>query len=159
MSSKSATQMILAIFPIKQSNASTTNKPLSRQHTLPTHSSQTAYHIMMRSLITPLLLATAAHGFGAINPAFHVYQGDVHPAPSGVDGDTIDYDAPVERLQAAGHLVEKATSVLDHEIVVDDDCYLGKDGSLDECADFDPPAAMRSDLRDHQAKKYAGLVP
>ena len=114
---------------------------------------------MIRSLIASLLLATTAHGFGAINPAFHVYQGDVHPAPPGVDGDTIDYDAPVDRLQAAGHLVEKATSVLDHEIVVDDDCYLGKDGSLDECADFDPPAAMRSDLRDQQAKKYAGLVP
>lgn len=114
---------------------------------------------MIRSLITSLLLATTVHGFGAINPAFHVYQGDVHPPPSRVDGDTIDYDAPVDRLQAAGHLVEKATSVLDHEIVVDDDCYLGKDGSLDECADFDPPAAMRSDLRDQQAKKYAGLVP
>ena len=23
---------------------------------------------------------------------------------------------------------------------LDDECYLGKDGSLDECADFDPPA-------------------
>ena len=116
---------------------------------------------MIRSLITSLLLlATNVHGFGAINPAFRVYQGDVHPAPAGVlDGDTIDYDAPVDRLQASGHLVEKATSVLDHEIVVDDDCYLGKDGSLDECADFDPPATMRSDLRDQQAKKYAGLVP
>lgn len=22
---------------------------------------------------------------------------------------------------------------------MDDECYLGKDGTLDECADFDPP--------------------
>ena len=113
---------------------------------------------MIRSLIASFLLASTAHGFGAINPAFRVYQGDVHPAPSGA-GDTIDYDAPADRLRAAGHMVDKTTSVLDHEIVVDDDCYLGKDGSLDECADFDPPAAMRSDFRDAQAKKYAGLVP
>ena len=112
---------------------------------------------MIRLLVTSLLLASAAHGFGAINPAFRVYQGDVHPAPPGAD--TIDYDAPVDRLRAAGHLVEKATSELDHDIVVDDECYLGKDGSLDECADFDPPAMMRSDLRNEQAKKYAGLIP
>lgn len=114
-------------------------------------------HQMIRLLATSLLLASAAHGFGAINPAFHVYQGAIHPAPPGAD--TIDYDAPVDRLRAAGHLVEKATSKLDHDIVVDDDCYLGKDGRLDECVDFDPPAMMRSDLRNEQAKKYAGLIP
>ena len=136
-------------------NPNATNKPL------PDNISQAKRLInciiMIRSLIASLLLASTAHGFGAINPAFKVYQGDVHPAPVGVVED--DYDAPVDRLKAAGHLVEKATSVLDHEIVLDDDCYLGKDGSLDECADFDPPAAMRSDLRDQQARKYAGLVP
>ena len=56
-----------------------------------------------------------------------------NPSPAPPGADTIDYDAPVDRLRAAGHLVEKATSELDHDIVVDDDCYLGKDGSLDEC--------------------------
>jgi len=115
--------------------------------------------MMIRLLVTSLLLASAAHGFGAINPAFRVYQGEIHPAPPGADTDTIDYDAPVDRLRAAGHLVEKATSELDHDIFVDDDCYLGKDGLLKECADFDPPAMMRSDLRNEQAKKYAGLIP
>ena len=106
---------------------------------------------MIRSLIASLLLASTVHGFGSINPAFKVYQGDVHPAPTGVVEGDIDFDAPI---------VESSwTWSLDHDIVVDDDCYLGKDGSLDECADFDPPAAMRSDLRDQQARKYAGLVP
>ena len=25
------------------------------------------------------------------------------------------------------------------EFIADDECYLGKDGTLEECADFDPP--------------------
>ena len=29
-----------------------------------------------------------------------------------------------------------ASGPLDHEIIVDDECYMGKDGQLDECADF-----------------------
>ena len=44
--------------------------------------------------------------------------------------DDVDYDAPVLRSPS------KASGPLDHEIVVDDECYMGKDGQLDECADF-----------------------
>ena len=32
--------------------------------------------------------------------------------------------------------VEKSGVLMD----LDDECYLGKDGNLEECADFDPPA-------------------
>ena len=44
--------------------------------------------------------------------------------------DDVDYDSPkpINPSQASGPL--------DHEIVVDDECYMGKDGQLDECADF-----------------------
>ena len=41
-----------------------------------------------------------------------------------------DFDAPVLNNPAF------ASGPLDHEIVVDDECYMGKDGQLDECADF-----------------------
>ena len=44
--------------------------------------------------------------------------------------DDVDYDAPVLRNPS------KASGPLDHEIVVDDECYMGKDGQLNECADF-----------------------
>ena len=44
--------------------------------------------------------------------------------------DDVDYDSPkpINPSQASGPL--------DHEIVVDDECYMGKDGQLDEGADF-----------------------
>lgn len=44
--------------------------------------------------------------------------------------DDVDYDSPkpINPSQASGPL--------DHEIVVDDECYMGKDGQLDECVDF-----------------------
>ena len=48
-----------------------------------------------------------------------------------------DFDAPVPFDPQSG------TAVLDHEPIVDDECYMGKDGSLDECADFDPPVRKR----------------
>ena len=44
-----------------------------------------------------------------------------------------DFDAPIPANPASG------TAVLDHEPIVDDECYMGKDGSATECVDFDPP--------------------
>ena len=41
-----------------------------------------------------------------------------------------DFDAPVL------YSPESASGPLDYEPVVDDECYMGKDGQLNECADF-----------------------
>ena len=49
-----------------------------------------------------------------------------------------DFDAPVPANPAV------ASGPLDHEIVVDDECYMGKEGQLDECADF---GKCRSQIR------------
>ncbi|KAL3808307.1 hypothetical protein ACHAXA_001924 [Cyclostephanos tholiformis] len=43
-----------------------------------------------------------------------------------------DFDAPVPAYPKSG------TAVLDHEPIVDDECYMGKDGGANECVDFDP---------------------
>jgi hypothetical protein len=50
------------------------------------------------------------------------------------------YTAPVERAVAVGNIVkEEDQTTLDHEPVVDDECYTGKDGAPDgDCVDFDP---------------------
>eukprot|EP00585_Thalassiosira_rotula_P023897 CAMPEP_0196256484 /NCGR_PEP_ID=MMETSP0913-20130531/55872_1 /TAXON_ID=49265 /ORGANISM="Thalassiosira rotula, Strain GSO102" /LENGTH=181 /DNA_ID=CAMNT_0041543999 /DNA_START=33 /DNA_END=578 /DNA_ORIENTATION=+ len=45
-----------------------------------------------------------------------------------------DFDAPVPANPQSG------TTVLAGEPVVDDECYMGKDGGYDGCVDFDPPA-------------------
>ena len=42
----------------------------------------------------------------------------------------IDFDAPVLYNPAS------ASGPLENEPVVDDECYMGKDGQLDACADF-----------------------
>lgn len=42
----------------------------------------------------------------------------------------IDYDAPVP------YNPQSSSGPLDYEPVVDDECYMGKDGQLNECADF-----------------------
>ncbi|KAL7525488.1 hypothetical protein ACHAWF_001386 [Thalassiosira exigua] len=47
--------------------------------------------------------------------------------------DAPDYDAPIPSDPQSG------TTVLDREPVVDDECYLGKDGTAEDCVDFDPP--------------------
>jgi hypothetical protein len=43
----------------------------------------------------------------------------------------IDFDAPVPYSPASA-------KPLANTPIVDDECYLGKEGQLDECADFDP---------------------
>ena len=48
-----------------------------------------------------------------------------------------DFDAPVPFEPQSG------TAVLDREPVVDDECYMGKDGSFDDCVDFDPIVRKR----------------
>ncbi|KAL7529684.1 hypothetical protein ACHAXR_003091 [Thalassiosira sp. AJA248-18] len=45
-----------------------------------------------------------------------------------------DFDAPIPANPAS------ASGPLESQPVVDDECYMGKEGQLDECADFDPPA-------------------
>lgn len=49
-----------------------------------------------------------------------------------------DFDAPVPFEPQSG------TAVLEREPVVDDECYMGKDETADECVDFDPPKRTRS---------------
>ncbi|KAL7491774.1 hypothetical protein ACHAWT_001038 [Skeletonema menzelii] len=44
-----------------------------------------------------------------------------------------DFDAPIPASPQSG------TTVLDHEPVVDDECYMGAKGEFDDCVDFDPP--------------------
>eukprot|EP00584_Thalassiosira_punctigera_P008284 CAMPEP_0172527316 /NCGR_PEP_ID=MMETSP1067-20121228/2038_1 /TAXON_ID=265564 ORGANISM="Thalassiosira punctigera, Strain Tpunct2005C2" /NCGR_SAMPLE_ID=MMETSP1067 /ASSEMBLY_ACC=CAM_ASM_000444 /LENGTH=294 /DNA_ID=CAMNT_0013311037 /DNA_START=41 /DNA_END=925 /DNA_ORIENTATION=- len=51
-------------------------------------------------------------------------------APRWAYGD--DFDAPVPINPQMG------TAVLESQPIVDDECYMGKDGDLGECADFDP---------------------
>ena len=57
----------------------------------------------------------------------------------------IDYDAPDgRRLEKLGvESFSQSTGPLDHEIELDEECYLGKDGELEECADFDPVVAAK----------------
>ncbi|KAL3799390.1 hypothetical protein ACHAW5_004522 [Stephanodiscus triporus] len=53
-------------------------------------------------------------------------------APKWAFGD--DFDSPVLANPKSG------TTVLDHEPIVDDECYMGKEGRAADCVDFDPPA-------------------
>lgn len=53
-------------------------------------------------------------------------------APKWAFGD--DFDAPVLANPQSG------TAVMTSEPLVDDECYMGKDGSATDCVDFDPPA-------------------
>lgn len=46
----------------------------------------------------------------------------------------IDFDAPVPYSPAS------ASGPLENEPIVDDECYMGKDGDAGVCVDFDPPA-------------------
>jgi len=46
--------------------------------------------------------------------------------------DDIDFDAPVLNNP------QSSSGPLKKEPIVDDECYLGKEGQLDECVDFDP---------------------
>ena len=63
--------------------------------------------------------------------------------------DDVDYDSPkpINPSQASGPL--------DHEIVVDDECYMGKDGQLDECADF----GEKTDMNIHHVSCILRCVP
>ena len=49
-----------------------------------------------------------------------------------------DFDAPVLANPQYG------TAVLSSAPIVDDECYMGKDGDFGACADFDPPRKTRS---------------
>ena len=55
-------------------------------------------------------------------------------APKWAFGD--DFDAPVLAYPQSG------SAVLESEPIVDDECYMGKDGSAADCVDFDPPAKV-----------------
>jgi hypothetical protein len=65
-----------------------------------------------------------------------------NPTPTKLHSDeNTDFDAPMWRLKEVGDIVRSGEAkALDHEVVVDDDntCYHGKDGSIEECVDFDP---------------------
>ncbi|KAL3784487.1 hypothetical protein HJC23_013630 [Cyclotella cryptica] len=49
-----------------------------------------------------------------------------------------DFDAPIPINPQTAHFI------LEDAPVVDDECYMGKDDSFDECVDFDPPRRTRS---------------
>ena len=44
-----------------------------------------------------------------------------------------DFDAPTL------YNPQSASGELDHDPVVDDECYMGANGDFDDCVDFDPP--------------------
>ena len=44
-----------------------------------------------------------------------------------------DFDAPTP------YNPQSASAELDHDPVVDDECYMGANGDFDDCVDFDPP--------------------
>lgn len=50
----------------------------------------------------------------------------------GVPDDVDDFDAPI----LADPVMSGKVGKLDHDPIVDDECYLGKDNSFDECVDF-----------------------
>ena len=66
-----------------------------------------------------------------------------NPTPTKLHSDeNTDFDAPMWRLKEVGDIVRSGDAKeLDHEVIVDDydSCYHGKDGSIEECVDFDPP--------------------
>lgn len=48
------------------------------------------------------------------------------------------FDALPKFLADAFGIVATGEVVTDGNFIVDEECYLGKDGNLDECVDFDP---------------------
>lgn len=54
------------------------------------------------------------------------------PPPLFAAAEGTDFDAPILANPASG------TSILDHEPVVDDECYMGNDDTFLDCVDFDP---------------------
>ena len=75
-------------------------------------------------------LLEAKLAYDAIDAALSTTPSSYAALTSSTTLDDIDYDAPTLNNPAF------ASGPLDHEIVVDDECYMGKDGQLDECADF-----------------------
>ena len=81
---------------------------------------------MYRSYAALALLA-AASSVTAFVPSLH--RPSKHIIIAMADEDT-DFDAPVPAYPS------KAGGPLETEPIVDDECYMGKDNKLDECADF-----------------------
>ena len=75
-------------------------------------------------------LLEAKLAYDAIDAALSTTPSSYAALTSSTTLDDIDYDAPTLNNPAF------ASGPLDHEIIVDDECYMGKDGQLDECADF-----------------------
>ena len=65
----------------------------------------------------------------------------------GVDDADYDSPKPINPSQTSGPL--------HHEIVVDDECYMGKDGQLNECADF----GEKTDINIHHVSCILSCVP
>mmetsp|Transcript_48800 Transcript_48800/g.72504 ORF Transcript_48800/g.72504 Transcript_48800/m.72504 type:complete len:87 (+) Transcript_48800:277-537(+) len=55
--------------------------------------------------------------------------------------ESTDFDAPMYSKEAANLSDSGGSTVLERLMLLEDECYLGKDGTLDECADFDPPSS------------------
>lgn len=80
-----------------------------------------------------------------------------------ISGEDVDFDAPTQRAAEVGNVIRtptigfgdfqfgvprflanafgtiKKNSVREELFLEDEECYLGKNGNLDDCADFDPP--------------------
>lgn len=50
-----------------------------------------------------------------------------------------DFQFGVPRFLAKAFGADKKKSQREEVFLLDEECYLGKDGSLDDCADYDPP--------------------
>ena len=69
---------------------------------------------------------------------------DFDPVRNPIQGKKIvseatDFDAPLYKRKAVGDIVRSGEGgELDHDPIVDDECYMGKEGNLNDCVDFDP---------------------
>ncbi len=92
----------------------------------------------LASALGLILAATTAVAFCPSQSAIVSRPNNALPRLGAVEG--TDFDAPVLRNPQTG------TAVLEREPIVDDECYMGKEGAADECVDFDPapPRLTRS---------------
>ena len=75
--------------------------------------------------ITPITVVAAAAAAAAEQPVVSKRQSGIRAT------EDTDFDAPVLKNPAYA-------TPLTNDPIVDDECYMGKDGQLDECVDYDP---------------------
>lgn len=101
----------------------------------------------MARFLTALALLAVASTAVAFCPSRSSF---FRTARLGLATEDTDFDAPIPAYPQSG------TATLDHEPIVDDECYMGKDGQADECVDFDPPRRL---TRSFNAMDQPRLAP